>query len=286
MIRILLDTGPSARGFHRLESWLRCQRLFALGYGRSGESPEMAAANLARFPPTLPLVRGSVAHVGLAHLYARWAASTEGQDPEVFYRPHEAMRIVAEKYGSLGAELLGPVTELMKAYCARYPKETFKVVGVEKLLEMDLGGPFREFPIQLPYTARADLIYEGRDGKVWICDHKCVAKVDNGSTLRYTLSGQFLGLQWLGFRHYGERFGGVVVNFLGMQGPTFHRKTLDPAPYALEKFPATVRMAEEGIARIMEGAERGVEAPGSFSEFTCMTPYGPCPAVHLCRFGA
>lgn len=285
MSRILLDTGPSPRGWHRLEAFLRCPRLFALGYGRSGESPELAAANLARFPPTLPLVRGSIAHVGLAHLYARWAASIEGQDPEVFYRPHEAMRIVAEKYGSLGAELLGPVTELMKAYCARYPKETFKVVGVEKLLEMEFAGKFGGSPIQIPYTARADLIYEGRDGKVWICDHKCVAKVDSGSTLRYTLSGQFLGLQWLGFHHYGERFGGVVVNFLGMQGPTFHRKVLDPAPYALEKFPATVRMAEEGIARISEDVERGVETPGSFSEFTCMTPYGQCPAFHLCRFG-
>jgi hypothetical protein len=77
----------------------------------------------------------------------------------------------------------------------------------------------------------------------------------------------------------------VVVNFLGVAGPTFHRKALDPAPYALEKFPATVRRAEEGIARIGEDLERGIEAPGSFSEFTCVTPYGQCPAFHLCRFG-
>jgi hypothetical protein len=240
----------------------------------------MAAANAARFPPTPPLVRGSLAHVGLAHLYARWKASIEGSDPEVFYRPHEAMRIVSEKWPPLGAELLGPVTELLKAYCARYPKETFKVVGVEKLLEMKFSAKIAGFPVELPYTARADLIYEGRDGKTWILDYKCVGKIEGKSTPRYILSGQFLGLQHLGFHTYGDRFGGVVVNLLGMQGPTFHREPIAPAPLALEKFPLTVQRAEEGIARLEKE-----EAAGSFSEFTCMTPYGACPAFQICRFG-
>ncbi len=282
-VKILLNTGPSARGWHRLEAFLRCPRLFALGYGRSGESEEMMAMNRKRFPPAEPLVRGSMAHAGLAHLYARLKASRAGEDPERYYRPSEAVSLVAATFGDMGVELLTPVLGILNAYVARYASEatTMRVVGIEHLLTMEVEPDKPGWPKEILYTARADLIHERTDGKVWIMDHKCVGKIESKSIERYALSGQFLGLQHLGWKTYGECFGGVELNLLGMKGPTFLRQVIDPAPWALEHFLDTVRHVEEGIARF----EATGEAPGSFSEFTCMTPYGKCPAFHMCRFG-
>jgi hypothetical protein len=287
MTKILLNTGPSARGWHRLEAFIRCPRLFALGYGRSGESEEMAQANRKRFPPTKQLVRGSMAHAGLAHLYARLKASREGADPEIYYRPSEAVSLVAATFGDMGIELLNPVLGILNAYVARYAGEVtmMRAVGVETPLSMEVEHFYkgvRALSIAShSYTARADLIHERADGKVWIMDHKCVGKIESKSIERYALSGQFLGLQHLGWATYGECFGGVELNLLSMKNHDFLRKVIDPAPWALEHFLDTVRYVEEGIARF----EMTGEAPGSFSEFTCMTPYGKCPAFHMCRFG-
>lgn len=269
-MKTLIDTGPSKRGFHRLEAFLRCPRLFSLGYGRSGESAEMMTANAKRFPPGYPLIRGTIGHVGLAHLYARLMASRAGADPEGYYRPGEAMTLMAGRFGEMGAEALASLRPLLGEYLSRYANDSEKeILGVETLLEMEFEG--------FPYTARADLVYRGRDGKVQIVDHKFTGRIESKSLSRYTLSGQFLGLTHLGFARWGDEFGGVVVNLLGEKDHRFLRDTIPPAPWALEAFPRMVVATELAIAR--------GDFPPTFSEFTCMTPYGRCAAWDLCRWG-
>lgn len=274
MSKILIDTGPSPRGWHRLEAYLRCPRLFALGYGRSGESAEMMAANQIRFPPTYPLVRGTIGHVGLAHLYARLMASQAGADPE-YYRPFEAMGIVAERWGEMGVEAESSLRPLLAKYLPIYAGDSKKsIIGVEMLLEMEFEG---EGGLEFPYTARADLVYRDPAGKVWIMDHKITGRIESKSLYRYTLSGQFLGLTHLGFARWGDAFGGVVVNLLGEKDQRFLRDVIPPAPWALAEFPRTVVATELAIAR--------GDFPPTFSEFTCMTPYSRCPAWDFCRWG-
>src|SRR5690348_7528301 len=114
--KILINTGPSERGWHRLESYLRCPQLYAWGYGRGGRVEEQGAAFADRFPASNPLVRGSIGHAGLAHVYARLKAVQEGRDPDDYYLPTKAMELVAATFGERGARMLPIAREAVKGY--------------------------------------------------------------------------------------------------------------------------------------------------------------------------
>lgn len=282
--KILIDTGPSSRGWHRLEAHMRCPELFALGYGQAGAGGETAARSRARFPATAPLVRGSIGHAGLAHLYARQLEAQRGRDPDRFYLPTQAMELVARMFAihsrtaaELAAEMLTVATRIVRAYAAHYARETWEIIGVEEEDETSFG-PYR-------YTARVDLKYRDRSGKVWYLDHKLVNRIEGKVLSRYILSGQFLGLAHLGSRRYGPDFGGVQLNLLGVNPISFLRVIPDPAPAMLERFPELVRLAEESIARTEEAVRLGRPVAASPSEFTCMNSYGKCPAFEMCRWG-
>jgi hypothetical protein len=284
MSKLLIDTGPSRRGWHRLEAHLRCPQLYAWGYGQAGSAnPEVALASRLRFPPGPPLVRGSIGHAGLAHLYARLQAVQERSDPDQFYLPTEAMRLVAhsfptDSFAKLGKEMLPIAERVVRAYAEHFSHEKWKIVAVEHEEETHFG--------QFLYTARVDLEYEDRAGKIWFLDHKLVNRVEAKVLQRYTLSGQILGLLHLGSRKYGERFGGVQLNLLGVNPIAFIRHIPDPAPWLLERFPEVVKLAEEAISRTDELVRQNLTVPAAPSEFTCWNSYGRCPAFELCRWGA
>jgi hypothetical protein len=273
MNKILINAGPSERGWHRLEAVLRCPQLYAWGYGRKAAESEGS-----RFPPTFPLVRGSIGHVGLAHLYERLRRVQIGEGYSDLYSPSEAMRLVADSFGSIGEEGHGPAARAVKKYAQRYGSEPFTIVGVEEPIETVFLG--------WRYTARADLIFRDRAGRVWIMDHKFVGKIESKVYRRYLLSGQFLGLAHLGSRLYGTDFGGIRVNLIGCADGKFERFTPEPAPWMLQKFPDVVREAEERIAYVERCLVEGRPIPASPSEHTCMGSYGECPAFEFCRWGA
>ena len=137
----------------------------------------------------------------------------------------EAMRLVAElpEFEEFGAEALPGVVKAVSAYVRHYSSDgtNLRVIAIEEPVETEFFGH--------RYTARVDLVLEDNGGKVWYLDHKFVAKVEGKVFRRYVLSGQFLGLQHLGMRTYGERFGGVKVNVIGCNVSGFSRVSLDPA---------------------------------------------------------
>lgn len=277
MAKGLIDTGPSRRGWHRLEAHLRCPQLYAWGYGQAGAGEETAERSRTRFPPGPPLVRGSIGHVGLAHLYARLRSVQEGEDPNRFYLPTEAMGLVADSFGELGNSMLPVATRVVRAYAEHFSHEKWKIIGVEEEEETYFGPHL--------YTARVDLEYQDRAGKIWFLDHKLVSKLEAKVLDRYTLSGQILGLLHLGSRKHGDRFGGVQLNLLGVNPTSFIRHVPDPAPWLLERFPELVKHAEEAISRTEDLIRQNLVVPASPSEFTCYSSYGRCPAHGLCRWG-
>ena len=280
-MKILIDTGPSSRGWHRLESHLRCPQLYAWGYGQAGAGGDRAQIPWTHFPPTAPLVRGSIGHAGLAHLYARQREVQRGGDPDRYFLPTEAMEMVARVFGynsELGMQLLPVTTRVVRSYAEHFAHETWEIVTVEEELETHFG-PYR-------YTARVDLQYRDRSGKIWFLDHKLVSRIRGKTARRYTLSGQFLGLLHLGSRIFGDDFGGVELNLLGVNPISFLRVVPEPAPYTLARFPEIVARAEESIARTESLIASGKDPPASPSEFTCYNSYGECPAFELCRWGA
>lgn len=231
----------------------------------------------ARFPPGPPLVRGSIGHVGLAHLYARQRATQRGEDPERYYKPLAAMDLTAGTFGDLGAEMLPIASRAVRAYVQQHYNERWEILNVEEQEETSFSGH--------RYTARIDVEWRDRAGKVWFTDHKFVGRIESKVLRRYVLSGQFLGATWLGVRKHGANFGGVQLNLIGCNTIGFLRHVPEPAPWMLERFPGVVQLAEEGIAEVERRIREGLTIPASPSEHTCYGSYGECPAFELCRWG-
>ena len=272
--RTLLNTGPSPRGWHRLELALRCPRLYAYVYILK-----------IKLPPALPLIRGTLRHVGLAHYYARLRAMQRGEDPEVFYAPREAIQraavaIDAEFHGDVASKLALTHADMPGEYATVHAPEEdgLEILEVEHVHEANVGGH--------RYTARFDLVLKDRNGRIWIYDHKGAARPDKRTVTSYSLSGQILGLQRFGAALYGNAFGGVRLNFISGDALPFKylRETPAPAPAALAQFPATVRYAEARIAQI-EACPNPWDVEAVFSDVVCVHRYGRCPGYDLCAWG-
>ena len=273
--KILIDSGPSGAGWSSLESMTTC--------------PQRYAYRHILFPDGLcnrdALVRGSIGHVGLAHLYARVKALQDGTDPEAFYTPDEAMQLVAPKWGEVGMRYLDLCREGVEAYSRFYAGDaaSLRVVGVEHLVETTV--PTRYGPRR--FTARIDLSVSDQTGRVRVVDHKWVSdSSESKMQWRYKLSGQFLGLNCFGRMLYGDRFAGVWVNVVGVSGEfSFKRVPIDPAWNAIRRFPRILADAFERIEELRASGRDPWDWPKAVSERTCITPYGRCEGYDLCANG-
>jgi hypothetical protein len=278
--KILLDTGPSSRGWHRLEAMARCARFYGWRYanGRGVGDDRLA-------DPTTDekLVRGSIGHVGLAHVYARERARKLGENPDRYYFPEEAMELVARKFGSVGLEMLPTAQKAVAAYLQFYATDQFDILGVEKIYSTMVSDSRGRGPY--PFTARIDLEYAESSGKIVLVDHKFISKIESKTLKRYTLSGQFLGHRWIGQAVYGDRFGGVVVNLVQVgDNPRFSRLALPPAPGLEKRFPTTLCDLEERISAAEAQATSPLDYTPSPTEMTCMIPYGACSYFERCQW--
>jgi hypothetical protein len=302
-VKILIDTGPSRRGWHRLESAAHCAQLYALRY--VARFDEIVLASGLPMDIAAPhLVRGTLGHIGLAHYYARLGDMQHGKDPERFYDPETAvdmkvsMMVERREQGcDLARQLAGPVKAALRAYISNFAGERLQIRGVETVVEMLFEGHVM--------TQRFDLVFQDRGGRIWVMDHKFVGRANSHTMARYVLSGQFLEMHHQGLNAFGEKFGGVRVNLIGMGsikvqigGETvtdgepdltkyeFRRASPEPAPHALTTFPATVAYWERQIeAWRREFGENVFAYPKAISELVCIGPYGKCPAWEACRWG-
>jgi hypothetical protein len=262
---VLLDSGPSPRGFHRLEAFLRCPTLYWWKYVRG-----------VKLPTGDPLVRGTIGHVGLAHYYGKIGLTQRGEDPDYLHTVDIAMQLVANKHGDQGQKCHSIVRPLVWRHNALFAHDAvrYEIVGVEKLLETSFEG-YR-------YTARADLIVKDKQGLVWILDHKIVGRIEDRVFKRYAASGQFHGLAHLGRRLYGDQFGGCLMNVIGVDGK-IERRAPEPAPWLYSRWPSVVAQTEREIERLTPLPIE--EWPAASSEVICVTPYGLCDFFDACRWG-
>lgn len=119
--------------------------------------------------------------------------------------------------------------------------------------------------------------------------HNTTGRLSPDSARRYTLSGQFLGMQTFGRAVWGSDFGGVTINLIEVPkwGGEFKfaRVEADPAPAALKGFPLTVLTARQRIADLDAAGTDPWNWPKALSEQICVTPYGFCGGFELCRWG-
>jgi hypothetical protein len=276
MSQEIINTGPSSHGSHFYAAFMACPEKWAL----LKEATDVEAGE-AR------LVRGSLAHVGFAHLYARLGERQQGGDPDRYLHPLLAVDQAAEEWGMLGSADYQNVVAMLKAYTRNY-REAFTVDAIEEELQVEFrdaqGGV-------VPYSARIDLRYIGADKKVWFADHKALSRIVDKDFRGYNMGLQMLGQRYLGYALYGERFGGVIINAIEL-GPVgsvqnawrFVRKPLDPAPHALMRFPQTIIDLHERMQRY--ASRRPEDIPLYLSEHTCETRFGKCEFYERCRWGA
>jgi hypothetical protein len=276
----ILNAGSSGEwGWHATELALRCPQLFAYHHRLKGVQLERDRT---------PLIKGSLVHQGLAHHYARMQNAQGGRDPDEWAVPDVAIEACADALNAEAGDheawrFVDMAKQAVREYVAHYATEELDVLSVEEVFSANIAG--RRF------TQRFDLVVRLRaTGKVLIFDHKTTGRISGRVSSRYTLSGQFLGMAMFGRELWGDGFGGVIINLVGLpQGPgersEFDRVSNDPAPHALRLFPLSVQHARERIEALDASGVDPWEWPKALSEQTCITPYGKCDGFNLCRWG-
>jgi len=277
--RVLL-TGPSPRGWHRLQQYLECPQKFAWHYrfGRDSDGKLLSGETEQNNAP--PLVKGSLVHLGLAHHYARMKETQEGRDPDLYLKPAEAIDLVSETNGPEWTQWKSLTTDCTLAYIDHYVDEKMKILRVEELMEGTFGG-YR-------FTGRLDLVTEDSRGRVWAWDHKTTGRIQAKQQQFYSVSGQLIGYQWLARGAYGEKFAGMRVNLVqhGNGDFRFERPRMLQAPALYNRFPQTVVDAEQGIATLEASGRPHDEWPRAMNEMTCYGRYGACRHLEKCKWGA
>ena len=289
MNKILIDAGPSERGWHGFENAARCLRLWA--WQNVGGK---------KFPTTEPLVKGSLLHVGLAHYYQRKMV----KNPEDYYTPAESVQVLAEQESDKAADFnaknlwlssIAPIIGALDAYEAEYARCSWKPIAVEKELRAQVPidtDPHHQGLLILShradrflFTQRADLITQDAHGFMWIIDHKSCYRITSKTLRQFILSGQFLGYQVFGRKMYGKKFGGVILNRVKLSEPYgFERCAVEPAPVAVSGFLRMLKQTEQRL-RDHDHLTDPLDYPPVFSDQTCYGKYGQCPAFELCRWG-
>jgi hypothetical protein len=273
--RLLIFTGPSPRGWHRIGQFLECPQKYAWAY-EAGDKGHRAPTG--PIDEATPLVRGSLIHLGLAQHYAQMREYQQGRDPASYYDPEEAMRIVADAKGEAYQREVDEMVKCVAAYQDHWHSEDFKVLRVEELYE----GTFEGYPL----TGRLDLVIEDKAGRVFVMDHKSTGFLSAKQRTFYSISGQMHAYRWLASMQYGERLGGMRVNMIQhTNGYKFQRFDLDPAPHMFTQFPRIIREAEEQIAAYKAEGRAPQMWPMAVSELTCFHRYGACEHMDKCKWG-
>jgi len=268
MEKRILVTGPSPRGWHRLQQVLECPAKYAWGYLDPDKEKKERD----------PLVKGSLIHLGLAHHYQRLMESQQGRDPDLYYTPKEAIRLYADIAGGLSAKWADLACEVIDTYLERYRQENWTILAVESLADGQIGG-YR-------FTGRFDLVYRDRQGRVWVVDHKTTTRIDSSQRQFYSISGQMMGYRLLARQQYGADLAGIRINMIQHTGTMkFQRFDLSPAPHMLREFPRTVAFAEKLIQKWTEHSTDPRDWPMVTSELVCWHRYGRCDHLEKCKWG-
>lgn len=323
MTKILLDAGPSRKGWHRIETFLRCPQMFAYRYRLGLRGAEAATEKVTGVAtPPAPksgtfhfslgkadggkvqstvtvkkkpnaLERGSIIHVGLAQHYARVRAQQQGGIEDVYYTPREGVFMTCERLG-LDTETAEHFFQIVCAYQAHYMFDRSAVLEVEqeRLFWFHPDGSIESRPLDSPppppgvidLTTRWDRVCRATDGRTYIHDLKTTASPTTNATNVYSMSGQMLLAQELGRTVWGAEFGGVVVDLIPLdEAKPPQRVPLMPAPHAARKAASTLRWAEGQIEALADVDPW--QWPQAMNELMCCHRYGVCDYSLLCQRG-
>jgi tetrahydromethanopterin S-methyltransferase subunit G len=270
---LVIFTGPSPRGWHRLQMAAECLQKYAWSYENGPRK------DISKKPP---LAIGSLLHLALAQFYARMKQEQEGKNPNEYMDPAEAVRLVARVQDT--EKHVKNVLATFRAYEQRYWQDinTRRIVAVETLYDGTVG-PFR-------LTGRLDLMYEDLGGRLWAEDHKTSGRLTKKHKEYFAVSGQMLGYEHI-VRQQNPALAGFKVNLIQHTGhdatndPKFERVTLPARPALSAQFVERAIDIERSIERTKAEGRAVDEWPKAMSELVCYHRYGACDYIDQCRFG-
>ena len=278
---LVISTGPSPRGWHRLQMAAECLQRYAWGYENGPRK------DISKKPP---LAIGSLIHLALAQHYCRMKQEQDGKNPNEYMDPVEAVQLVAEVQGN--QKHVPNVVETYSAYARRYWQDINEreIFAVEVLFDGSLDPtPMEQLAGEEPYrlTGRVDLMFKDLGGQLWGEDHKSTGRLTKRHKEYFAVSGQLLGYEHICRQKHPE-LAGFKINLIqhgGSTEPKFERITLPRRPALEAQFVRRAIDIERAIAR-MKAEDRPVdEWPKAMSELTCYHRYGACDYIDQCRFG-
>lgn len=266
----IIYTGPSPRGWHRLQLAAECLQKYAWAY----RSPKKAESGPSA--PSPALAKGSLIHLALAQHYAR----LRGPDVNDWVEPQRAVELISqlEKTEAYAQTAI----DAYEAHAAYYRSDSsrWKVLEVEELMDVQIAGRYR-------LTGRADLVVEDLGGRIWVIDHKTTSRLTSRHKQFYAVSGQLIGYSHMARMKYGDRFAGLIVNLIQHgDNPRFERITLPRSPHIESRFERIVVDIEESIERMDAEGRPYDDWPKALNELTCYHRYGACEFIDRCRWGA
>lgn len=165
----IIYTGPSPRGWHRLQLAAECLQKYAWNYEVPKPKDRVTSA---------PLAKGSLIHLALAQHYARIRAGLTPDEQDLsdlagvadnvedWVDPARAVDLISQLEGT--QQYAGVALDAYRAYVKHYPHDAtkWKILEIEEIMEVQIAGRYR-------LTGRADLVIEDLGGRVWVVDHKC-----------------------------------------------------------------------------------------------------------------
>lgn len=245
----LIFAGASENGSHAVRTMGGCARSYALhtpnavlrpprASQRTGvvtvlvddgarvlvEGPVQPAQAVGAGGASVYMVRGTFAHIALAHAFAR-AALERGEtfvvggnhvsgSPDEWYTPAEAVEAASTLIGMPSFTFALPAARRLLPALTRWVQDTMeleRVIAIETQLVWHLLAPFA-------YTARIDIVTQSRaSGLYYATDYKTSAN-PTADKRRYTVSAQFIGQDQMGRRWAGAKWGGVRVALIPDRG--------------------------------------------------------------------
>ena len=272
-----IETGQSPFGWHRIQTFMQCPTKYYHSY--------IAKTPRGKLVPDLKF--GILMHVALAHYYARKQKDAENdidgmckiQSPSIalfkkaedkpdWKESYEAVRDIFAKY--------------RESRQIKFWEKEFKIISIEEIHEYKINNKL--------ITFRADLVIcSKKTGLYFIVDHKTTPNFYKPNRefdidiAGYVSSGQVLGYQHFGRKEWGEKFGGVILNFISQHQIFDSCQIIVPESEGhLDSFPSSVEVYLEWIKRLEDRNAPMSAYPRVQSEFTCVHKYGKCEFYDYC----
>jgi len=271
-----MDSEPTKMGWSKVGTFIHCPQKYAYSYLMP---KERKSSKLNR-----NFIRGLMIHDGLECMY-REIQQGNTDIVDIMAQVSGLLHVRAHEKGMEWIEHLHTCTSTILMYinhwlgldCAEQ-LSAIKVVDIEKYLSMPIGDEFI-------LTGRCDLVIEDDRGMIYLVEHKTAEKIENKTQEYYEISGQLIGYELMAKKIWGDKFGGIYLNMIGIDDQRFKRVFIKDRKHMSKRFEPTIYDAMKRMKSLDDAQTPLNEYPMAMHELVCHHRYGACQFINKCKKG-